>query len=200
MRLFVYLEDIAQERFICGIIKRLATERSVNVSLEVRNARGGAPVMLSKFKEALKRWVDELPSQSVIIVCKDTNCKRGSVVKREFANLLRECEGRGICLILALPEPHIERWYLLDQNAFREATGVPLRGAPSGGLCRRGRRKRAKDYYKKFIADAARERNIRLTQNGAEFGEEIADALNIQTCRQDDNFGDFIQQVERIFS
>ncbi|MEM9555183.1 MAG: hypothetical protein AAGC60_13090 [Acidobacteriota bacterium] len=65
---------------------------------------------------------------------------------------------------LAVPDPHVERWFLCDPRALRNATDAHI-ALP--------RRKCDRDLYKQMLSSALVEAGNVVTLGGAEFAEEI---------------------------
>ena len=51
----LFMEDIAQGNFITSIISRIASERDLRVTFEIRNATGGVPKMRGETIKILVR-------------------------------------------------------------------------------------------------------------------------------------------------
>jgi len=174
-RVMLFLEDVAQEGMIKGLVARVAQSIGVSVRVESRNARGGKGKMKGEFRKFIKHIVRTGNRPDIIVVCQDTDCERWQDVQRGWLKGQRDCVEAGIKFVGAFPEPEIEYWYLFDQKAFNEATGAVLRGAPRAPSCGRGRSYR--ENYKGIIVQALN--NKRIKGSGAEFGEDIAVAVDL---------------------
>ncbi len=90
-------------------------------------------------------------------------------------------------LIRAIPDPHIERWLLLDGEAFKDVVG---RG------CKAPDEKCEKQRYKKLRAKAVLDAGIQPLLGGVEYAEELADKINVQrACDHDVSFNRFVQEL-----
>ena len=78
----------------------------------------------------------------MIIVATDGNCKGFLERKRQIEEVVKSFSGLVIC---AIPDPHIERWLLLDSAAFKKVLGKGC-AAPTY-KCQR-------DLYKQLLGDA----------------------------------------------
>lgn len=77
VRIVYFLEDIAHEKFLRGIVTRIARQSGLNSTSfveEVRNAAGGSPRALHELRRFLAdmRAKDASPSQ-ILVVAKDGN-------------------------------------------------------------------------------------------------------------------------------
>ncbi len=118
----------------------------------------------------------------VVVVATDANCKGFA----ERAKAFSPGESR-LPLVLAIPDPHVERWLLLDGGAFRAAVG---RG------CDASDRKCDRDRYKRLLVNAvlAADRNPRL--GGIDFAEKIAQRMDLRrAARADRSFGRFVSDM-----
>lgn len=165
-----FLEDIAQERFIIALIRRAANEEGIQVQLEVRNATHGSRVWLefAQFLQDLKRGSQPMPD--VLLVAIDGNCQKVAHVRQHIDQEIERSEVSVPYTVCAVPNPHIERWYLEDQRALAQV----LPGAQSSKL----RYKCERDRYKKALREAIRKAGVEPLLGGAEYGEEIANALD----------------------
>ena len=119
-----FLEDVGQEAIIPPLVKRLIREANKpeeNFEHRTLSARGGGSISAYKrfLVDARRRM--HLPAD-LLVVGSDGNCqgfaKRRDEIKAEAADPPYPN------VITAVPDPHVERWYLLDIPAFSEATGL----------------------------------------------------------------------------
>lgn len=182
-----FCEDIAHERFIRALIQRAAEVKNTAVQIKMLNATHGSRVWLElrQYLKELKASQGSLPD--VLVVVMDGNCKKASEVRRAIE---QEVEKLGLAiphLVCAIPDPHIERWYLDDQRAFKSV----LPNSQPQKL----RYKCERDRYKKALRDAIRAAGVEPSLGGAEYGEEVAKVLSPD--RLDRSFRDFWQALLR---
>ena len=78
-------------------------------------------------------------------------------------------------LILAIPDPHVERWLLLDGAAFKSVFG---RGCDAPDRkCDRGR-------YKRRLAESIVAAGVTPILGGIEFAEDIVQCMDIERAEQ----------------
>ena len=115
----LFVEDYAHQQFVGALVERLARERGVDMRLDWRNATGGHGKVAGEFARYLrdiKRQGDYPPD--LIIVATDANCGGPNARAAEFPD-----DAVPVPLARAIPDPHIERWLLLDGAAFKHAVG-----------------------------------------------------------------------------
>ncbi len=89
-------------------------------------------------------------------------------------------------VIAAVPDPHVERWYLLDLPALENAAGVKLSVQHVPEKCE-------KDFYKKLLRQAFEGTEIAPPLGGIEYGERVALEMNLYNAsKQDHGLGDFV--------
>lgn len=163
----LFVEDNAQLQFLRAAVERIAHEESCEVKFQERSIKGGHPRLkqeLSRYQFAIDKGVVALPDLAVIGW--DANCK-GSKARHEVEAALREpLKTRSV---IACPEPHIERWYMIDDHAFGKVVGSPPGMATT--KCQR-------DYYKRLLLDAARNAGQVVTLEGAEFAADIVSSID----------------------
>ena len=192
IRILHFLEDIAQEYFVKSIVTKVAKEVSEEIYLthDIRNASGGKGRVeqeLRGFLKDLERRLD--PSGDVLIVAIDGNCKGRTKKKKELEEDI--FKGREIAplVVCAIPESHIERWYLLDEQALSKALGFTeiLSIEPK---CERS-------YYKNKLKKAVIEGRGSAPLGGAECAEDIVAYLNLyRACQKDNSFKHFVDDLK----
>jgi len=116
-KIIFFLEDTAQEAFIRAMVERLIQDEGKNVQdydLRVLNSRGGGSIRAYKdflIQVKKRKYLDA----DVLIVGSDGNCN--GFVKRKQQLLDASKSIPYPVVISAVPDPHIERWYLLDGQA-----------------------------------------------------------------------------------
>ena len=130
-RVAFFLEDSAQEAIIPPLFKRLAAEEGFapdHLVVQVLSARGGGS--LAAFRRFLKdaRQRGHL-NADLLVVGVDANCK-GFSARRDLV-LKVAVKSPYPEIVTAIPDPHVERWYLLDVAALSRAAGTAIAaGAP----------------------------------------------------------------------
>ena len=189
-----FCEDIAHERFIRALIQRAATLTGTPVEIQMLNATRGSRVW-SEFRQYLrevKKGQKSMPD--VLVIVMDGDCKKAARVRRNDRKDVRkdvrkEVQKMGLAiphLVCGVPDPHIERWYLEDQQALKSI----LPGAKPEKLsygCER-------DRYKRALKEAIRAAGVEPSLGGAEYGEDIARALEPDRV-EDDSFKDFWEDL-----
>lgn len=184
-----YLEDVAQEVFICALVKRLiGDEGKITADYEFRvlSARGGGSIQAYKsFIKQAKRHKNL--SADVLIVGSDANCN--GFVKRR-AQLDEAAKGMPYPLVItAVPDPHIEKWYLLDSQALAIAAGVPIQAVSPAVKCDKNR-------YKNLLKKAFADQGLFPPLGGVEYGSLVAQTMDLYVAgRADHSFRDFVDQV-----
>lgn len=189
IKVVCFFEDIAHERFIRALIERAAQESNVSVDISVLNATHGSKVWL-ELRKYLRDLTNELqPMPDVLVVVIDGNCRTAAQVRREIEQEVQNRNLSGPHLVCAVPDPHIERWYLEDQQAFKSV--VP-ESQP-----KKLKHKCERDRYKKALLQAFESASVMPVLGGAEYGEEIAQ--KIDPSRMDDSFKEFWKELLRAF-
>jgi hypothetical protein len=188
IRALFFLEDRAQERLIVSLVQRVFKEESLDVDCDVRSASHGARVFteLGRFARDLRKERNARERIDVIIVAKDANCK-GYAWNAELLRSRISKSGLLGRTVLCIPDPHIEKWYLLDLGALRTAVGAPVNVQQPAYKCKR-------DWYKSQLSTALAPLGSLL--GGAEYAEDIVSALDFQTaCSFDQSFARFLTDL-----
>ena len=167
----LFAEDRAHQDLLEPLVERVARAEGKRVRLRVRSARGGQGVALTEFRTyqhaILGGMGGDLPDIVVAVI--DANCRPAAAARQRIVRALRP-PFAGLC-IPACPDPHIERWYLADLQAFHEVVGHTP-GVPKA-KCER-------DLYKQILAQAVVEAGHPATLGGIEFARELAEAIDFE--------------------
>ena len=177
-------EDRAHQLIVGALLRRLAEEHQAEVSLVWCQAYGGHGRMkheLNDYLRALRQQREPLPD--LIVAATDANCKGLHARTREIA----DPDPRTPPVVLAIPDPHIERWLLLDGAAFK---------AVFDQGCRAPDRKCDHDRYKQRLVEAIQAAGVEPILGGIEYAEDIMRHLDIdRAARVDASFRRFIDDL-----
>gem|GEM_PF-191020 len=191
-----FLEDIAHERFMKALVERIALEQGIraeNLSHDIRNATGGSGKSLAQFKRFLHEYAKGRESAfDIIVVAIDGNCT-GYTQKRSEITAIKEQTGYGGQLVCAVPDPHIERWYLADGIACQKAIRSTAPPDCPAYKCEKGR-------YKNALGEAIRSAGVITLLGGAEFGPQIVEEMDFYRAGQNDSsLKHFIEELRVAF-
>jgi len=188
--ILLILEDAAQEAFLRPLVERLSGEAGIPLSMRVRSSQGGYGKALSALRayvQAVKNAKENLVDG--ILVAVDANC-HGYVERRNEID--SAAGGHKHFVIHAIPDPHIERWLLLDSEAFKEILNKGC-SAPD--------EKCMKDRYKHLLAKAVLEAGVQPLLGGVEYAEDLATKYHFQRIAdQDPSFGQFLHEMRNWFN
>lgn len=179
----LFVEDRAHEEFIGPLVHKVANAAGLHVRLAVRSARGGHGRAIEEFRLYQRAMVGRSPA--VIVVAIDGNCstfarKRGEIRSAADEALLTR-------LVVACPDPHIERWYLSDPEAFQRVVGIRPQA---------GKRKCVRDHYKRLLATHVQRAGHPATLGGIEFARELVAAMDLyQAGRHDRSLRNFVDDL-----
>lgn len=185
-RIAVFCEDFGHGALLSAIIRRLVSDRVAEVL--ILNATGGKGRVLREFGKYLKDVsAGRTLRPDAVVAAIDANCKGYNEKRREIDEYLPVDFSKDD-LVHAIPDPHIERWMLLDAKAFKEVFGKG---------CKAPDEKCERDRYKSLLGNAIKEAGKKVALlGGFEYAEELAPHLNIDAmARQDDSFGKFHKEV-----
>ncbi|MFZ5516833.1 MAG: hypothetical protein ACOY90_09360 [Candidatus Zhuqueibacterota bacterium] len=189
-RVVLFAEDYAHETCISALVYKIATEKSIDIDVIVRNARGGHGKAVSEFASYLKILPyeqEKLPD--VIIIAIDANCQTYLKTKTEIEKVNLQYQ---YLTIHAIPDPHIERWLLLDSSAFKTVLGQG---------CQAPDKKCEKNRYKRLLYEAVAATGVTPLLGGIEFAHDIISNMNIQRAmKADASLKKFIEDLNRKFS
>ena len=189
-RITCFFEDFAHERFIKTIIKRTGQQAGIQAEISVRSATHGSRVWreLEQYLRDIKEKFE--PTPDVLVVVIDGNCQKEIQVRKRIRELTSKYGFPHEYVVCAIPDPHIERWYLEDQQALVRV--IPnAKPQKLSYKCER-------DRYKRALVETIRKAGIEPLLGGAEYGDEIAQSLN--PSRLDRSFRNFWNELQRLFT
>ena len=179
-------EDSAHRQIIDALVNRLAKESNTTVRLNWVNAQGGHGQVVDEFNTFLRDLRRHGGIPDLIVVATDADCIGVNERRREFEQVNAPAP-----IVLATPDPHVERWLLLDGAAFREVFG---RG------CDAPDQRCDRDLYKQRLISAIYAAGITPTLGGIEFAEDIVQYMNIdRAMRSDDSLRRFVSEIRQTF-
>jgi hypothetical protein len=188
-KISLFVEDYGHEVFLKSLIARFTREYHVHVNVKSCSVRGGFVKVEKELATYVKELIDfkeNLPD--LLLVATDANCK-GYKDRKE--RLLRQVELIKDRLIFAIPDPHIERWLLLDSAAFKEILGK---------ACKTPAYKCNRDRYKQLLIDAVMEAGATPILRGLEHAEDIVNQMDIDRIEtKEESFGDLIKELRSKF-
>lgn len=185
----LFVEDSGHEAFLKALVQRLADQYEIAVKIRDYSVRGGHGKVfteLKQYRRDLRHSQEALPD--LIIVATDANCKGFLERKKEIDRAIADFSDWVIC---AIPDPHIERWLLLDSAAFKAVLGKG---------CATPDRKCDKDRYKRLLLEAIRSADIIPLFGGIEHAEDLVKAMDLQRMEQtDDSLGRLLKALHDKF-
>jgi len=188
-KIALFVEDFAHKEFLAALLQRLAAEDGVTVHLDWRNARRGHGAVVTELKQFLRdlqRGRDALPD--LVVVATDANCKGLVERRRQITEVTDKVDVPAVC---AVPDPHIERWLLVDSAAFKTVFG---RG------CNAPDQKCERMRYKKMLIDAIRASGVTPSLGGIEFADDIVAAMDLtRAAEADASLSRLIEDLRAVF-
>lgn len=185
----MFVEDQAHEVFLVAILQRFSSKYNVAVKLKSISARGGRGKVISELKQYqndLQRNKETLPD--LIIVGTDSNCKGFREREKEINRNITDIEDFVISMI---PEPHIERWFLIDPDSFKTVFG---KGCPTPD------QKCERDRYKDMFLKAITEVGVIPLLGGIEHITDLVNEMNLQRMKNSDkSIQRFLNSLQRCF-
>jgi hypothetical protein len=191
LRVDLFVEDRAHEAWFKPLLERLAKDSDKKITVHVRSARGGharAIAELKLYQQSLLK-VGGLKMPDILVVAIDANCKSFADAQ-QVVNGALQADFRDRT-IKATPDPHVERWFLADLEAFHKVVGT----TPSvkSGKCER-------DYYKNTLANAIVDAGFPPTLGGLEFAQELIAEMNyFKAGKSDSSLKHFVDEVRSRF-
>ena len=164
----LFVEDRAHEDFLQPLVSRIACEAQLAVTTRVRSARGGHACVMQAFRlyqDLFDKMIPNAADADLLIVAVDGN---GEAFAKKRAQIRAETN-LADRLVVACPEPYIERWYMADPTSFERVIGA----RPNLETSRPSRLN-----YKQILADAVQAGGHFATLVGIEFASDLVSAMD----------------------
>ena len=181
------VEDRAHETVIRALLARIFSDEGQDLhdwELVILSNRGGGS--LKRAYDYARKCRDPGQACDLLVIASDANCSTFVKKRKEMQGHLEKYAGR---TALALPDPHIEHWLLLDPNAFQQGVGIPEEIVLPQYKC-------DKNYYKTELNRLLQSnRIVPQFPGGIEFAPEIIKHLDMSVARKDTSFDEFYTAV-----
>lgn len=190
-RIVLFVEDYAHQKVLVPLLEHhLSGQYGVALDIRIRNATGGAGRAVSEFR----RYLTEVEQQKAIslpdlfVVGIDANCHGWNIRRAEIS---KAAGNFGELVAAAVPDPHIERWLLLDSRAFKAVLGKG---------CKAPDQKCDRDRYKNKLMEAVQQADQIPFIGGIEYAEDIVREWDLEQCKKDASFRAFVDEVTTFFN
>lgn len=194
MHLLYFVEDAAHETFMRALVARAVSHFGCDSAAWLHDVRisGGKGRALRDMRLFLRDIVSgELASPDLLILTVDADCE-ANTTRQRVDDLVQQAGYNGP-LLLAVPDPHIERWYMSDPEALRTVSGSTNLPALPAIRCR-------KDLFKKALRQIFVSAGINPPLGGTEYGDEIVERMDIFHARSNDGSLDrFFHDAQAVF-
>ena len=182
-------EDTGHKEVISAILARVSREEGIPFVQDWRSATRGHGKVLDELKSLLRDVRrDRGAFPDLIVVATDGNCEGFTKRRGDIARLTDRIPG--LRVVCAVPDPHIERWLLIDSAAFKSVLDVG---------CQAPDQKCERDRYKRLLRDAVRSAGISPALGGIEYAEDIVNAMDLdRSARSDPSLGHFLSELRPI--
>ncbi len=167
----MFVEDIGHQEVVGTLVERLAQESGIEINLRVLSASGGSGTVLHEFQRYVSGLqIGNMPD--LLIAAIDANCRGIARRRKEILEKAGNLKDLTVC---AVPDPHIERWLLIDSAAFKKVLGTGCQ-APAG-KCERG-------LFKRLLFKAVRESGRSPLIGGVEHAKDIVLAMDLDSVKE----------------
>ncbi len=182
----LFAEDQGHVRIVGELIRAVAGRLGTPIHLVTRTTRGGYGRVIGSVRQYAREINATLqPMPDVLVVATDANCKGANARVKAVRDVVGDLTDRLVC---AIPDPHVERWLLVDAHAFKAVLGKGC-SAPD--------HKCERDRYKELLARAVESAGPRPPLGGIEYAADLITAMNLTDVRQNDaSLGRFLDELE----
>lgn len=186
----VWCEDRGHVSVITALVRRVALELGVDaLRLETKNGAGGASRAIAELKlwqrAVQKGALGGVPDLLILVV--DANSHGFAARRTELQKIV--APGIFPHVVIGCPDPHIEAWLLLDEEAFESVTGKrPIARRPRSG----------EDHKALFHASVASS-GVPVLTGPMELAPDIVAAMDLEQCaREDRSLGGFLAELRGV--
>ena len=184
----VFVEDRAHEELLRPLLARVAAEEGCAAKPRIRCARGGSSRAIDEMRftqDLIASATMGIAMPDVFLVGIDGNCttsakKRGEIRQRSRV----EFRDR---LVIACPDPHVERWYMADPDSFHTVVGArPVVGKDK---CQR-------NHYVQLLSTTVAAAGHPQTLGGIEWARDLVGGMDLyRAAKNDAALGHFLDDL-----
>ena len=167
----IFVEDHAHEAFLVPMVQRIARDENIVVAPRVRSAwgvHGRAVAELRLSQRVVERGTPDFAPPDLLIAGIDGNCSTFAKAKKAIEEATNAPFSDR--LVVACPDPHVERWYLADPESFQGVVGHRPTIA---------KKKCVRNYYKDALAKVVSKAGHPATLGGIEFAQELVERMDL---------------------
>lgn len=187
----LFLEDGGHASFVSALVVRVADEIGVDISVAQLNSSGGA----GRAVTALSRYMSDLGKGTVrcpdvLVAAVDADREMYQSRRADLQAVVSGCPLPPERLVFAVPDPHVEAWYLCDGVTVASVAGDGAEQVmlPDGT--------QQKSFYKQKLEQVFESAGVKPPLGGSEYGDEIARELNLAlACQRSPSLGDFVTEL-----
>lgn len=185
----LFCEDSFHEAYAKALILRICAEVELAANLKTYSATGGLPRMHHEFERFLRdmqRNIVAMPD--ILVVVLDANCV-GYVQRRKLIDqVVEKYPQLGPPVVVGIPDPHIERWMMVDPVAFKKvfSSGCTLPAI-----------KCEKDLYKGLLRDEITRGGTVPSLGGQEYAEDIVSHLSVKSINDENSLRLFAHELRQ---
>ena len=179
VRATLFCEDAAHESWARALVGQIGANEETEVSLSVGSARFGVG-RLKKELRAFDRLLEATGGRpDLLVVLIDANTVGDQARRQEISEAISSEDYPA--LVVGVPDPAIETWYLADPEGFHKTFGV----TPNANL-----------EPKASLVDALERAGEVVLSGGEEFAEEIVGGMRLyQAGRRERSLKRFIDEL-----
>lgn len=188
-KIVLFCEDSGHDNFLTSFVSYFFSGDNVQIaSLSAKHGKGKALSELEKYLKQVNKNL--VPQPDAIIAAIDANCRGYNEKKREIDEKVPQEVKASIPIILAIPDPHVERWLLIDSHAFKKVFGAG---------CDTPRDKCEKNLYKKLLKDAIKRAGGETLLGGMEYSQDIVKNMDLKrTVNLDASLKKFAEELTNL--
>jgi len=185
-RVLLLAEDTGHVDVVSALVSRIAKELKVPVSVKAEIGDGsGIASMTNSILRELAR--DDKARPHLIVIAKDANCRGLSACRDTLSKMVEKAGGAPCKIVYCTPDPHVERWLLLDSAAFKSIFGRGI--TPPTYKCER-------DVYKQLLGQHLKESGYDAHISPTEVAPQIVDSMALTPGRGlDDSLERFLTDL-----
>jgi len=181
-RVDLFVEDSAHLFLVRALVLRIAGEEGRSVRVTARSALGGHGRVLAELA-LYQRAAVGIPD--LLVVAIDANCSGWNGARATIDCAIDR--RRFPAVAVAVPDPHIERWYMADPAALARDLGV--RVTPGRLKCERG-------HYKRLLSAGFRAADLPVLTGEFDYAEDIVSGMDLYAAgRNEPSLKHFVDEV-----
>jgi hypothetical protein len=165
LKVMLFCKDFGLKEVLTTLLQRFGEEYRLTLEIEERSVTGGHGKAITELQRFIREQLryKQFLTLPILVLGIDANSQGYQQQVKQLKSLKEISDLKKVApavnIVYAVPDPHVERWLLLDPAAFKIVFGTGYTPTKDQGR---------KDEYKQQLREALKQMGLKPTMGGLE--------------------------------